>query len=112
MQTWTEHTTAEGRKYWYNNFSKTSTWEKPEELLTEVEKALKECEWQEFTSPEGKKYYSHKSTKESKWEMPEEYKGKRAHSRHIFCQQVFKVNRNMVLELLQKGQQAEAAKQQ
>lgn len=87
--TWTEHTTAEGRKYWYNNFLKTSTWEKPEELLTEVEKALKECEWQEFTSPEGKKYYSHKSTKEAKWEMPEEYK-----------------------ESLQKGQEAEAAKQQ
>jgi pre-mRNA-processing factor 40 len=54
--------------------------------LTEVEKALKECEWQEFTSPEGKKYYSHKTTKESKWEMPEEYNGKRAHSHHISCQ--------------------------
>jgi hypothetical protein len=78
LQTWTEHTTPEGRKYWYNNASKSSTWEKPEDLLTEVEKALKECEWQEFTSPDGKKYYSHKTTKESKWEMPEEYKGELA----------------------------------
>lgn len=80
--------------------------------MTEVEKALKECEWQEFTTPEGKKYYSHKSTKESKWEMPEEYKGKRAESHHSFCQQVLKADRLMVLESLQKGQQAEAAKQQ
>jgi len=87
--TWTEHTTPEGRKYWYNNATKNSTWEKPDDLLTEVEKALKECEWQEFTSPEGKKYYSHRQTKESKWEMPEEYK-----------------------ECLERGQQADMAKQQ
>ncbi|KAG2177831.1 hypothetical protein INT43_003078, partial [Umbelopsis isabellina] len=86
---WTEHTTPEGRKYWFNNATKTSTWEKPEDLLTEVEKALRECEWQEHTTPEGKKYYSHKTTKESRWVMPDEYK-----------------------DSLEKGQQAEEAKKQ
>jgi len=36
---WTEHTAPDGRKYYFNNRSKVSSWSKPEELLTPEEKA-------------------------------------------------------------------------
>ncbi|KAI8976452.1 hypothetical protein BDB01DRAFT_802905 [Pilobolus umbonatus] len=71
---WREHTTPEGRKYWYNNITKNSTWEKPEELLTLEEKVLKGSSWREYTTPEGKKYYSNMKTKETVWEIPAEIK--------------------------------------
>lgn len=31
---WTEHTAPDGRKYYYNNRTKQSSWEKPDELKT------------------------------------------------------------------------------
>lgn len=31
---WTEHTAPDGRKYYYNNRTKQSAWEKPDELKT------------------------------------------------------------------------------
>ncbi|KAG1468783.1 hypothetical protein G6F56_003636 [Rhizopus delemar] len=71
---WKEHQTAEGRKYWYNNITKQSTWEKPEELLTPEEKVLKASSWREYTTTEGKKYYSNVKTKETVWEVPPEIK--------------------------------------
>ena len=44
---WTEHTAPDGRKYYFNNRSKVSSWSKPEELLTpEVgESVCKLCNW-------------------------------------------------------------------
>lgn len=75
-QIWREHTTSDGRKYWYNTLTRQSTWEKPAELLTPEEKALMNCPWKEYKTPDGKTYYSNIQTKESKWVMPDEYKGK------------------------------------
>ncbi|GAA5812495.1 hypothetical protein MFLAVUS_005951 [Mucor flavus] len=71
---WKEHTTPEGRKYWFNNITRQSTWEKPEDLLTPEEKILKGSSWKEYTTPEGKKYYSNIKTKETVWEIPADLK--------------------------------------
>ncbi|OAC99165.1 hypothetical protein MUCCIDRAFT_148938, partial [Mucor lusitanicus CBS 277.49] len=73
---WKEHTTPEGRKYWYNNVTRQSTWEKPDDLLTPEEKVFKGSNWKQYTTPEGKKYYSNSVTKQTVWEVPEELRGK------------------------------------
>jgi len=70
---WTTHTDPNGRKYYYNTITKQSSWEKPDELKTPLEKALSKCPWKEYTS-NGKKYYYNEETKVSSWEMPREYK--------------------------------------
>ncbi|XP_038905352.1 pre-mRNA-processing protein 40A-like isoform X7 [Benincasa hispida] len=71
---WREHTSAGGRRYYYNKTTKISSWEKPFELMTSIERADASTNWKEFTSPEGRKYYYNKITKESKWIIPEELK--------------------------------------
>jgi len=72
---WTEHTAQDGRKYFFNLKLGKSSWERPEELMSEKEKTDSSgTAWKEFTSPDGRKYYYNKVTKESKWVMPEEMK--------------------------------------
>lgn len=71
---WQEHATSDGRRYYYNKKTKQSSWEKPVELMTPLERADASTVWKEFTTPEGKKYYYNKVTKESKWTIPEELK--------------------------------------
>ncbi|ODV97559.1 hypothetical protein PACTADRAFT_47456 [Pachysolen tannophilus NRRL Y-2460] len=62
----------EGRTYYYNSQTQESTWDKPYELLTNLEKALLESPWKEFTSEDGEKYYYNEISQESRWEVPEE----------------------------------------
>src|SRR5579884_3866369 len=45
---WTQHTTDDGRVYYYNEVTKQSSWEKPDELKTELEKKLSVCPWKEY----------------------------------------------------------------
>ncbi|KAI0305983.1 hypothetical protein B0F90DRAFT_1695150 [Multifurca ochricompacta] len=71
MSIWTEHRNPEGRTYWFNTSTKESVWEKPDELKSPFERALKQTPWKEYFSG-GKKYYYNTTTKESKWDMPEE----------------------------------------
>ncbi|XP_021687359.2 pre-mRNA-processing protein 40A isoform X4 [Hevea brasiliensis] len=71
---WQEHTASDGRRYYYNKRTKQSSWEKPFELMTAIERADASTVWKEFTTPEGKKYYYNKVTKQSKWSIPEELK--------------------------------------
>lgn len=71
---WQEHTSADGRRYYYNKKTRQSSWEKPLELMTPVERADASTVWKEFTTPEGRKYYYNKVTKQSKWTIPEELK--------------------------------------
>ncbi|CAH9058061.1 unnamed protein product [Cuscuta europaea] len=71
---WIEHTARTGKKYYYNMRTKISSWEKPVELMTEIEKADASTDWRECTSPDGRKYYYNKVTKVSKWAMPDEVK--------------------------------------
>ncbi|PON86839.1 WW domain containing protein [Trema orientale] len=74
LSEWREHTSPDGRKYYYNRRTKLSSWEKPIDLMTPIERADASTNWKEFTSPDGKKYYYNKVTKESKWVIPEELK--------------------------------------
>ncbi|GMI77379.1 pre-mRNA-processing protein 40A [Hibiscus trionum] len=71
---WQEHTSADGRRYYYNKKTRQSSWEKPLELMTPLERADASTVWKEFTTPEGRKYYYNKLTKQSKWTIPEELK--------------------------------------
>lgn len=71
---WIEHTSAEGRRYYFNKRARQSSWEKPFELMTPIERADATTDWKEFTSPDGRKYYYNKVTKQSKWSIPEELK--------------------------------------
>ncbi|XP_042506427.1 pre-mRNA-processing protein 40A-like isoform X2 [Macadamia integrifolia] len=69
---WQEHTSADGRRYYYNKKTRVSSWEKPLELMTPVERADASTVWKEFTTQEGRKYYYNKVTKLSKWTIPDE----------------------------------------
>ncbi|VFQ63956.1 unnamed protein product [Cuscuta campestris] len=71
---WIEHTARTGKKYYYNLRTKVSSWEKPLELMTAIEKADASTNWRECTSPDGNKYYYNKITKVSKWAIPDELK--------------------------------------
>ncbi|EPS62863.1 hypothetical protein M569_11923, partial [Genlisea aurea] len=71
---WLEYEAADGRRYYYNKITKVSSWEKPLELMTPLERADASTVWKEFSTPEGKKYYYNKETKESKWTIPDELK--------------------------------------
>ncbi|KAL9244123.1 hypothetical protein vseg_017931 [Gypsophila vaccaria] len=85
---WQEHSTPDGRRYYYNKKTKQSSWEKPLELMTPLERADASTVWKEFTTPEGKTYYYNKVTKESKWTIPEELKLAREHAEKIAAQGV------------------------
>ena len=73
---WTEHVTKDGKKYYYNRKTNTSSWVKPDTQSQEAE--MKEsqelCPWKEYTTPAGKKYYHNRITNVSEWNMPEEYR--------------------------------------
>ncbi|KQK17847.1 pre-mRNA-processing protein 40A [Brachypodium distachyon] len=71
---WQEHTSQDGKKYYYNKRTRQSSWEKPAELMTPLERADASTEWKEFTTAEGRKYYYNKLTKQSKWSIPDELK--------------------------------------
>nr|XP_010313077.1 pre-mRNA-processing protein 40A isoform X1 [Solanum lycopersicum] len=71
---WIEHTSRNGKKYYYNRRTRISSWEKPLELMTEMERADASTDWREFTSPAGRKYYYNKVTRKSNWKMPDEVK--------------------------------------
>ncbi|KAK0576564.1 hypothetical protein LWI29_019706 [Acer saccharum] len=74
LSDWQEHMASDGRRYYYNKRTKQSSWEKPVELMTPIERADASTVWKEFTTQEGKKYYYNKVTKQSKWSIPEELK--------------------------------------
>ncbi|XP_019428118.1 PREDICTED: pre-mRNA-processing protein 40A-like isoform X1 [Lupinus angustifolius] len=75
---WIEHTSATGRRFYYNKKTKLSSWEKPYELMTLIERVDASTNWKQYSSPDGRKYYYNKVTKESKWLIPEELKLARA----------------------------------
>eukprot|EP01113_Clastostelium_recurvatum_P018950 TRINITY_DN2232_c0_g1_i8.p1 TRINITY_DN2232_c0_g1~~TRINITY_DN2232_c0_g1_i8.p1 ORF type:complete len:746 (-),score=239.67 TRINITY_DN2232_c0_g1_i8:78-2294(-) len=72
---WSEATSDDGRKYYFNKLTRVTTWEKPNELKTPEELAISSSPWKEYTNAEtGKKYYYNHITQKSAWEMPSEYK--------------------------------------
>ncbi|XP_057494585.1 pre-mRNA-processing protein 40A-like [Actinidia eriantha] len=81
---WLEHTSRYGKKYYFNKKAKLSTWEKPLELMTPIERADASPDWKEHASPEGRKYYYNKVTKQSKWKIPDELKLAREKVKNAF----------------------------
>ncbi|GAB2293747.1 hypothetical protein Dimus_038273 [Dionaea muscipula] len=71
---WQEHTSSDGRRYYFNKITRESSWEKPLELMTPLERAEAWSGWKEFTTEDGRKYYHNKATNQSKWTLPEELK--------------------------------------
>ncbi|KAK7310756.1 hypothetical protein RJT34_08467 [Clitoria ternatea] len=74
LSDWQEHTSVDGRRYYYNKRTRQSSWEKPLELMSPIERADASTVWKEFTSSEGRKYYYNKVTQQSTWSIPEELK--------------------------------------
>nr|XP_009418171.1 PREDICTED: pre-mRNA-processing protein 40A-like isoform X1 [Musa acuminata subsp. malaccensis] len=77
---WQEHTSADGKRYYYNKKTRQSVWEKPLELMTPIERADASTDWKEFTTADSRKYYYNKVTKQSKWTIPDELKLAREHA--------------------------------
>ncbi|KAM3293970.1 hypothetical protein ACQJBY_037085 [Aegilops geniculata] len=71
---WQEHFSHEGKRYYYNRRTRQSSWYKPAELMTPLERADATTDWKEYTTAEGRKYYHNKVTEKSRWTMPEELK--------------------------------------
>lgn len=69
-----QKSSSNGLRYFYNTATKSSTWNKPEALMTVRERLLAQCVWKEHVSDEGKKYYFNSKTGESLWSMPAEYR--------------------------------------
>ncbi|AOW03501.1 hypothetical protein B0I75DRAFT_138518 [Yarrowia lipolytica] len=68
--TWQEHKAEDGRTYYFDPETQNSTWDKPEELFTEREIALKRTNWKEYTAEGGRKYWFNTESKESVWVFP------------------------------------------
>ena len=49
---WTEHTSPDGRTYYYHSETKQSSWSKPDELKTPSERLLSKCPWKEHKHAE------------------------------------------------------------
>ncbi|KAL6514633.1 hypothetical protein OROGR_020212 [Orobanche gracilis] len=71
---WKEHIPREGKKYYYNKRTKVSSWEKPLELMSAIERADASTDWREVITPDGRRFYYNKVTKQSKWAIPDEVK--------------------------------------
>lgn len=70
---WSEHTTPDGKKYYYNNMTKQSVWEKPADFYPNP--TMNASPWKEYTTETGRSYYYNTVTKVTQWEMPDELKG-------------------------------------
>lgn len=68
---WNEITNEDGSVFYYNQTLNTSTWEKPNELKSDIEKL---SGWNVQKGVGGKVYYYNTLLKNSVWEIPEDYK--------------------------------------
>uniref|UniRef100_A0A915INZ7 WW domain-containing protein n=1 Tax=Romanomermis culicivorax TaxID=13658 RepID=A0A915INZ7_ROMCU len=75
---WSEHKSPDGRTYYYNNVTKQSVWEKPEEMKSPKELVDSSCPWKEYKTSDGKSYYYNVSTQKSVWTIPKELEDYRA----------------------------------
>ena len=74
---WEEHRAPDGRPYWYNVNTKSSTYQKPECLMTTLERAERATRWTAYNTPSDeagrtRRYYVHDVTGETTWEVPKE----------------------------------------
>jgi len=69
---WAEAKDQEGRIYYFNDETKQTTWEKPEELQSSLEKLLIKYNWKQYSAEGGRSYYYNTQTQQSVWEIPED----------------------------------------
>ncbi|CAA9958432.1 hypothetical protein CFE70_001971 [Pyrenophora teres f. teres 0-1] len=67
---WTAATNTDGREYYYNTITKVTTWDKPDELKDDVERALPGSGWTAHVA-DGKRYFARIGTNETTWTIPE-----------------------------------------
>jgi len=68
---WTEHQTGDGRKFFHDEETGVSQWEKPEALLSKEDKSFT-TPWRQYRIWDGRIFYHNKDTKVSCWSMPPE----------------------------------------
>ncbi|SCU78510.1 LAMI_0A04874g1_1 [Lachancea mirantina] len=69
MTSWKEAQDAEGRSYFYDEVTRETRWEKPEELWTNEERRARQLGWLPALSQDGKGYWYHTETGETRWEV-------------------------------------------
>ena len=69
---WSEIQTADGRVYYSNSSTGVRQWVKPEELMTEAERAVLQTNWRQYKIWDGRSYYYNDTTKCSVWVVPPE----------------------------------------
>ncbi|KAF4672377.1 Kanadaptin [Perkinsus chesapeaki] len=75
---WCEVQTSDGRVYYFHPTTKESTWDKPRELQSELEKA-NNTEWKEYHIWDGRSYFYNTKMHVSCWEVPPEVRKARGH---------------------------------
>ncbi|KAF2691327.1 U1 snRNP-associated protein Usp104 [Lentithecium fluviatile CBS 122367] len=68
---WRALKTADGKEYYHNTLTNTTSWEKPEELMTNEERAIIGTPWRELKHND-RPYWAHKTTQETTWTIPPE----------------------------------------
>lgn len=76
---WSEHQTGDGRKFYHNEETQVSQWEKPEALMSAEERTHNTL-WQQYRIWDGRVFYHNKETKVSCWSMPPELRKLRGES--------------------------------
>ncbi|KAF1946124.1 U1 snRNP-associated protein Usp104 [Clathrospora elynae] len=77
---WQPAKTPDGKEYYYNPTTKVTTWEKPDELKDDVERAIVGSGWA-IHMAEGKRYFARIGTTETTWTVPDEVQKKIDHNK-------------------------------
>ncbi|KAH7397066.1 hypothetical protein BKA66DRAFT_453544 [Pyrenochaeta sp. MPI-SDFR-AT-0127] len=67
---WKAVRTEDGKEYYFNAATNVTTWEKPDELKDEVERAIAGTGWA-IHKADGKVYFAHTETKQTTWNIPD-----------------------------------------
>lgn len=68
--TWKEAKDPQGRIYFYNTATSETTWTKPQELYSELERRLLAHGWKVGSTAGKQTYYYNEASGESRWELP------------------------------------------
>jgi pre-mRNA-processing factor 40 len=69
---WQAVSGQDGKVYYYNSDTLETTWEKPEELFTALDRAILNVNWKEYTAEGGTKYWYNVKNGQSVWDTPPE----------------------------------------